>query len=731
MKDSLAALFKDKKQRPALIWLLALCMVAAVAVLLLLLCLFNEDEAPALFSWAMKGKKLSLAAAAFTALVIACLGLWQALRRTKRAQPPLRAWPRWLALFLAALVVSFVLNLAGEIAIKGLLPTLAWLPGGFTSFLRSWLWLFLIYLVLAGAATHCAAALVTGAVTVIPGIISYFKLAYRGNPVFPWDIYALSTFADISDGIELELTLAILAALALWALAVVAVIPLRFAWPWRARRPAKLQSDAEAALPPRTEKQRGLPVPLRRGLSLLCAALLLGGYTYAAFFSASFSLPVSGWSADAQYKKSGQLTAFLTDIKMLSPKQPAGYSRSAVEGIVAEAPQSAVSEAEAAPNIIMVMGESFWDVPAMLPGVQFEEELLPNLRRLQQEAVSGNLLVSVFGGGTSTTEFQALTGFSTQFFAAEYTPYFQAVRGPFFSYAQYLKNQGYATLAVHGHYGKGWNRTTAYPYMGFDAFYYLRDEQGSFADMKKERARCSDASMVDEMIRRYEEQLAANDAPVFLFGVTMQNHPSYRSGRYKEEKWFPFTAPGASEESIDQLRDIATGMHSADAALGTLIAYLETREEPMLLIYFGDHQSFNSGTAQQIHAELGTPGIVDSPLDWQMQLYQVPFAAWSNRENPVQSMGTIAAYNLLPAVLDAYGLPMPRFFDYLLGLSETSPGYENGLVLQPGGGYVWNGEGTPAQQQAEDAYEILQYDYIFGKRYARAFFADGTIDGGG
>jgi hypothetical protein len=87
----------------------------------------------------------------------------------------------------------------------------------------------------------------------------------------------------------------------------------------------------------------------------------------------------------------------------------------------------------------------------------------------------------------------------------------------------------------------------------------------------------------------------------------------------------------------------------------------------------------------------------------------------------------IGAYNLLPTVLDAYGLPMPKYFEYLLDMMEISKGYEVNLVLDPDDSYrfLWEIDGGGLQAMTHDDYRMLQYDYIFGKKYARALFADG------
>ena len=95
--------------------------------------------------------------------------------------------------------------------------------------------------------------------------------------------------------------------------------------------------------------------------------------------------------------------------------------------------------------------------------------------------------------------------------------------------------------------------------------------------------------------------------PLFIHAVTMQNHTTYdeialsgrRAGEYRKAPR-PFAI-----ETLSQLRDFATGVHEADAALGELIALLSSSvEEPVIVVFWGDH--FNPvGKGSELYEKTG------------------------------------------------------------------------------------------------------------------------------
>ena len=101
----------------------------------------------------------------------------------------------------------------------------------------------------------------------------------------------------------------------------------------------------------------------------------------------------------------------------------------------------------------------------------------------------------------------------------------------------------------------------------------------------------TDDSMADQIIGQYETMKAQSDAPVFLHAVTMQNHTNYNKDNYPDDQRVKVTeAPaGLKASTVGALEDFATGIRDADAMLGRLTDYFSQVDEPVILVFWGDH----------------------------------------------------------------------------------------------------------------------------------------------
>ena len=283
------------------------------------------------------------------------------------------------------------------------------------------------------------------------------------------------------------------------------------------------------------------------------------------------------------------------------------------------------------PTIIYVMDESYWDVSELEQyGFQFDTDVSANLHALQQTSASGRAYSPSFGGGTCDVEFEALTGYSASFLPNGSKPYQQHVTKPMFSLPNYLKlTQGYQTAAVHCFWAKYWSRDTAYPNLGFDTFLSL--EQMTHVNKVRRHYWTSglvtDDSMADQVIQQYEKMKASSDAPVFLHAVTMQNHTNYNKDNYPDDVRVKVTEhpAGLKASTIGALEDFATGIRDADAMLGKLTQYFSQVDEPVILVFWGDHYN-PIDSNYDVFTSSGYAS--DSSAD--PRLHQTTLLMWSN-----------------------------------------------------------------------------------------------------
>lgn len=583
----------------------------------------------------------------------------------------------------------------------------------YESYILSWMLLALIWAVV-DTVTRLAplATFVSGCAGLVPAAVNFYTLQLRGEPFLPWDLTQVKEAAGVAAAAGLKVQPGMV-----WAGGALLALTALSHFLYRRRgRPA-------------------LPVRLVSIAASLAAllALVFGVFLQPAV-TQSFGIYPDAWMQDRYYRWYGVITGFMTNLTNLEIDEPEGYSEEAVNALLDETeaagairtgpnfPDSYAARTDPAaiekePTIIYVMDESYWDVSELEQyGVTFDTDVSPNLHALQQTSAYGKVYSPSFGGGTCDVEFEALTGHSVGFLPSGCKPYQQHVTRPMFALPSYLKDRGYQTAAVHCYYAKYWSRNTAYPNLGFDDFISLEDMRG----VEKVRGYywkgglVTDASMGEQIIGEYERLKAASDAPVFLHAVTMQNHTNYNAANYPDDQRVHVTsAPaGLKASTVGALEDFATGVRDADALLGQLVSYFSQVDEPVILVFWGDHYNpIDSGYDVYTATGYASADSADP------RLHQTTLLMWSNYSNYQVDLGTIAAYEISPVMMDLFGLEQPLYFQYLN--RQLRYGYRSctGGVTVNWDGTV--GRGLTGRQTAwRQDHWLLQYDLMFGKGYA-------------
>lgn len=570
-------------------------------------------------------------------------------------------------------------------------------------FLLGWLLLVLLYVLTSRlSGLHWPATLLTGAISNIPGVITRLKLEMRGEPFLPWDLTQIGDFAGVAGRVKLSPTAPMVCSAVIFTVLLLGSCFLRLPYPhavrWRRRGAVSAVSGI-----------------------LFC--LLLAGTCQSPGMTLALGIVPDMWMQDRYYKNYGVITGFLTNLQVLDIEKPEDYSEDAVRAVEekigsgagsdtplwAELPAGSSASAVQTPNIIFVMNESFWDL-TRLEGIEYDRELTPNLTALKKEAAYGYCFSPSFGGGTCDVEFEALTGFSVEHLPAGCKPYQQHVTREMFSLPQYLRAKGYDTVAVHGYYRRFWSRDTAYPNLGFNTFIAAED----FSAPQLRRGFISDAAMTQRIIREYAAR--AENGPVFVHAVTMQNHTTYDASRYPENELVQVTRhPGLSEKTLSQLRDFATGVYEADAALGELADYLRTVDEPTILVFWGDH--FNPvGEGYELYEKTG---YTERGAGVTPDMRRTDLLIWSNYGSASVDLGTVAAYEISPVMMELYGLEKPALFEFLTDSLSVMRARTRGNTVQPDG--TDSAEMTDAQQKCYEEHWLLQYDLMFGEPYLESY----------
>ena len=152
-------------------------------------------------------------------------------------------------------------------------------------------------------------------------------------------------------------------------------------------------------------------------------------------------------------------------------------------------------------------------------------------------------------------------------------------------------------------------------------------------------------------------------------------------------------------------------MGEADALLGTLVDYFSRVDEPTILVFWGDHYN-TVGKGYELYEKTGyiDHGDTKSPM-----LHGTPLVVWSNYHSGAVDLGTVAAYEISPVMMDLYGLEKPPFFEFLTQQLGVFRARTRGVTVNPDGGF--SDTLTDEQQQWYDDHWLFQYDAMFGEDY--------------
>ena len=581
------------------------------------------------------------------------------------------------------------------------------------AYLLAWGLLFLVWLTVDWLTRFAPlATLLTAFLGCVPAAVDFYTLQLRGEPFLPWDLTQISEAAGVASAAGIHIQTSMVVSLILVAALTVGSF---FLYKGRNKLGWKLRTAGTLA-----------------GAAAVCG-MIFGVFLQPSVTEAVGIVP-DAWMQDRYYRYYGLTTSFLTNLTNLEISKPEGYSEETVNAILDDVeagekystaplyPDSygaatPSDEIEQKPTIIYVMDESYWDVSELEQyGYQFDTDVSANLHALQQVSASGRAYSPSFGGGTCDVEFEALTGYSASFLPNGSKPYQQHVTKPMFSLPNYFKTEGYQTAAVHCFWRKYWSRDTAYPNLGLDTFVSLEQ----MAHVNKVRKHywtsglVTDDSMADQIIQQYETMRASSDAPVFLHAVTMQNHTNYSRDNYPDDERVHVLAhpAGLKSSTVGALEDFATGIRDADAMMGKLTAYFSQVDEPVILVFWGDHYNPIDSNYDVFTASGYASGSSTDP-----RLHQTTLLMWANYTAQPVDLGTIAAYDISPVMMNIYGLKQPLYFRLLSRqLQVASRTNTRGTVMN------LNGTTTQQPSSLQSAWSqkhwMLQYDLMFGKGYA-------------
>lgn len=231
-----------------------------------------------------------------------------------------------------------------------------------------------------------------------------------------------------------------------------------------------------------------------------------------------------------------------------------------------------------------------------------------------EESYSGTLVTDVFAGGTTETEWAVLTGGNLH-------GDFQTKTN---SVAWYLKDQGYLTGGGHPSHAWFYDRATVNPNLGLDDYLFLENYYSQFVEKDADVA--YDNVFFPDLEDRLNELLSTRERPVFSFNVTYQGHGPYATDRvYWGRSYCTGDYPSSTSNALNNYFYL---IHDTSRYLTHLLDFLEAREEPVVLLLYGDHMPW-MGIQGSIYESLGI-NLDTSTEEGFLNYYSTWYAIWGN-----------------------------------------------------------------------------------------------------
>lgn len=392
------------------------------------------------------------------------------------------------------------------------------------------------------------------------------------------------------------------------------------------------------------------------------------------------------------------------------------YSAEAMAGVLAEAEEEAaqsdpdpgdvaatLATGKQQPNVIMILSESFFDV-TQLPNVTYEEDPLVGFHALEEEGVSGTFHTRTLGYGTCNIELEMLSGINDKLLdygenLSQWDPKKFTVLP---SVPQILSDNGYYTAALHTFNDEIYHRESRFLALGFQEMFFSDDfaaidpdaaaaaDYWRYMDGKIAGTFYSDDYMSDLLIDLYQREQAEH--PVFLYGITMENHTPYSADKYDHYDYTWTSTMPLTDEAQGALDAVTQGTADASAALVKLTDYFRTVDRPTIIVFFGDHHpGLGMEDGSTLYSQLGLCSASSS--DWTTEqleeLYSTSYLIWSNDPDllpgePGSTMEESSNYLGLE-VLKCTGVQLPLYWQLLDQTSQTSLMYTNAYYLDADG----------------------------------------------
>lgn len=439
-------------------------------------------------------------------------------------------------------------------------------------------------------------------------------------------------------------------------------------------------------------------------------------------------------SVNSIHREKGILLGIYMDAIMNKVEIPENYTKERIFEILAkidnkqevvqenEVEESVVNEgvsedsAKVKPNVVVVMSEAFMDI-TKLPNLELSADPIPNIRKLMENYTSGTMISSSYGKATANIEFELFTGNSPKFLTYGSVPYRdekEIFDGDIFAMPKEFKEEGYETVALHTYKSSFYSRNKNYPKLGFDEFYGI-NELNEIEKVVYDGKYVADIYLMDRVIDELKEE---GDSPKFIFALSMQNHYPYDATLYNHDVPVEVSSKYLKDEQLNEVKAYVHGLYDTDISIKKLINYIESSNEPTIVLFYGDHWPCLSSVWNQLKFVKST----DEQTWSGEELYktrEIPFFIYDNYTNreSYEKIDAIGIQKLGSYLYDYVGIDKSLYFKFIDTLDFKAM-YDRVFVDSKGDVHL---KATPEYEEQIDEYELLQYDILYGEQYIKEY----------
>ena len=517
------------------------------------------------------------------------------------------------------------------------------------------------------------ACLITGTLIFLLTGANYFKVLFRDDPMLWGDLFRIREGVQMSDQYQVELT------------------PTMFLW-------IGVMAAATVIL---FFLGRGKPGATLRLLALTAVGMISLACFYYIYPNDQRYTALAGDYAQDEgeaYAATGVVYPFFHSAGDYYDSSSSYDERAARQAY--HQYEDAVIPPEKKVNLISIQMEAFadlslYDIDGLSP------QVYKDFHELQAQSYSGVLITDIFAGGTTETEWAVLTGGNRHDDFAVKTD----------SVAWYLKSQGYTANGSHPCRDWFYDRKNVNPNLGLDDYLFTDNYYYQFVEEGADVA--YDNIFFPDLMDRLTEYFDTNSAPLFSFNVTYQGH-----GPYNTEKTYwgdHFCTGNYTQAARNALNNYFYVIQDSSAYLKEFTQYLEGREEPVVLLLYGDHKPWMGNSGSIYKEELGI-NLDTTTEEGFRNYYETWYMIWANQAakdllgQSFQGQGPeLSPCFLMNQVFELIGWEGSAYMQAQRETAHTLP------VLHTTGWVVENGVLTPepspsAQARMEDFQNLSTYD---------------------